>query len=64
MTLEALEQALDRETARNAKCLAAAQKEAADAKAAAKAKAVEAAAAAEVEALSRGQDGSGGRYLQ
>ncbi|CAM9416812.1 unnamed protein product [Ectocarpus sp. 6 AP-2014] len=62
VTLEALEQALDRETARNAKCLAAAQKEATDAKAAAKAKVVEAAAAAEVEALSRGQDGSGGSF--
>lgn len=65
-TLGKLEQALERERARNKRDLASAKKAAMEAKEAAKAKVVEAAAAAEVEALNAGGVGGGsrGRYVR
>ena len=59
--LKALDEAIGRERARNARALKAAEKRIEEAKAAAKAQAVQQAAAAEVEALNGGQ--GGGRYV-
>lgn len=58
--LKALDEALERERARNARGLKAAEKATVEAKAAAKAQAVQQQAAAEIEALNGGQ--VGGRY--